>query len=309
MDYVKRYGERAAGIIGTFLCLAIFIHEPSFPTPDKLIVFLLFVFMVFKQAVPMLKRLLPFVVIILVYESFRSVANKLNGHVNYYLAPHFDQWLFGGKLPATYLQKWLWKGHTSWYDVLLYIPYLLFFIIPLALAILVWKTRDKYYWQVVGAYTFLFFSAFLTFLLFPAAPPWMASDGHYITPIIRVSSYVWASMGIQNFPSVYNHLAANPVAAVPSLHSACSTLFSLFIFKLYGKRWGAVSLIYPISIYIGVVYEGEHYFFDVVMGILYAIATYKFTPVLIRHTRKFWSGLGAKLGYSSSTKNASKSAR
>jgi membrane-associated phospholipid phosphatase len=314
VNKIKPYLEQTIGVIGTIACLAIFIHKPSFPTPDKIIVFLAFVFMIFKQALPMLKRLLPFVLIILAYESFRSVADKLNSHVNYYLAPHFDQLIFG-KLPALYLQQWFWKGHTSWYDVVLYIPYLLFFALPLALAILVWKTRDKYYWQVVGAYSLLFFAAFVTFLVFPAAPPWLAAQNHYIPDVIRVSSYVWASMGIHDFPSVYNHLAANPVAAVPSLHSACSTLFAMIIFKLYGKRWGMLSLLYPILIYIGVVYEGEHYFFDVVAGIIYAVAAYYASPYLILQSkplRKKLSAnhymLAAKAKYSSSTKSASKSA-
>jgi membrane-associated phospholipid phosphatase len=309
MDKIKRYGEQTVGLAGTIGCLAIFIHTPSFPTPDKLIGFLLFVFMIFRQAEMMLKRLLPFVLVILAYESFRSVADKLNGHVDYYLAPHFDQLLFGGKLPAQYLQQWLWKGHTSWYDVVLYIPYLLFFAIPLALAILVWKTKDKYYWQVVGAYSLLFFAAFVTFLIFPAAPPWLASDNHYIPHVIRVSSYVWASMGIHDFPSVYNHLAANPVAAVPSLHSACSTMFAMFIFKLYGKKWGVLSLLYPVMIYIGVIYEGEHYLFDVITGVIYAVAAYFTAPYLLSKTRGFWRRVGTKLNYSSSTKSALKSGR
>jgi membrane-associated phospholipid phosphatase len=142
---------------------------------------------------------------------------------------------------------------------------------------------------VVGAYSLLFFAAFVTFLMFPAAPPWLAAQNHYIEPVVRVSSYVWASMGIQDFPSVYNHLAANPVAAVPSLHSACSTLFAIFIFKLYGKKWGALSLLYPVLIYIGVVYEGEHYFFDVVTGIIYAVTAYKISPYFVRKATKAFS--------------------
>jgi len=291
VEKIKQYGEQIVGVLGTLFCVITFIHTPSFPTPDKLIIFLLFVFMVLKQAVPMLKRLLPFVLIILAYESFRSLADKLNSHINYTLAPNFDKFLFGGKLPAQYLQQWLWRGHTSWYDVVLYIPYLLFFIIPLGLAILVWKTKDKYYWEVVGAYSLLFFAAFATFLIFPAAPPWLAAQNHYIPDVIRVSSYVWASMGIHDFPSVYNHIAANPVAAVPSLHSACSTLFSIFIFKLYGKKWGALSLLYPVLIYIGVVYEGEHYLFDVISGILYAVAAYKTAPYLAAKMPTTWKRL------------------
>jgi hypothetical protein len=285
VNKIKLDFERAIGIAGTVACLLLFALKPSFPTPDKIIIFLIFVFMIFKQATAMLRRLLPFVVIILIYESFRSIADKLNSHVNYALAPHFDKLIFGN-LPAVYLQNWLWRGHTSWYDVVLYIPYLLFFVIPFGLALLVWKTRDKYYWQVVGAYSLLFFGAFVTFLAFPAAPPWLASDNHYIQPIVRVSSYVWGSLGIHDFSVVYSRLAANPVAAVPSLHSACATLFALFIFKLYGARWGSLSLLYPVLIYIGVVYEGEHYVFDVFVGIIYALLAYFAAPHALKYLRK-----------------------
>lgn len=283
---------------GTLVCLGLFVRHPSFPTPDKLVVFLTFLFMIFRQAVEMLKRLLPFVVLLLVYESFRGFADKLNSHVNYTLAPHVDKALFGN-LPTIYLQRWLWRGHTTWYDVVLYIPYMLFFVVPLGLALLVWKTRDKYYWQVVGTYLLLFFSAFLTFLIMPTAPPWMASQNGYIAPIVRVSSSVWFSLGIHDFPSLYNHIAPNPVAAVPSLHAGVSTLFSLFVFKLYGRRWGLVSLLYPVLIYVGVIYEGEHYAFDVIAGIAYAFGAYWAAPKLWLLATKF----------SSSTKSALKSAR
>lgn len=274
-------------MVGTIACLVLFVREPSFPTPDKLVIFLTFVFMVFKQAGQMLHRLLPFVVLLLVYESFRGVAHRLNSHVNYTLAPHVDKFLFGG-LPTKDLQNWLWHGHTSWYDVVLYIPYLLFFIIPLGLALLVWKTRDSQYWRVVTSYLLLFFVAFLTFLIFPTAPPWLASQNHFIEPIVRVSSNVWFSLGLHNFPSVYNHIAPNPVAAVPSLHAACATLFSMFIFKLYGRKWGSLSLIYPVALYLGVVYEGEHYAFDVIVGIAYALFFYWATPRLMRFSAKLW---------------------
>lgn len=278
---IKQNLGRSIGVVGTLACIAVFVHTPSFPTPDKLLVFLIFVFMIFNQAIMMLKRLLPFVVLLLVYESFRSFADEINSHVNYTLAPHIDKLLFGN-LPVIYFQNWLWHGHTQWYDLALYLPYLLFFILPLSLAILVWKTRDRYYWQVVSAYMVLFFSSFLTFLAFPTAPPWLASQGGYIPHIQRISSDVWFALGIHNFPSLYNHIAPNPVAAVPSLHAGCATLFSIIIFKIYGRRWGALSLIYPASIYFGVIYLGEHYAFDVLAGIIYGVGAYLAAPHVLR---------------------------
>lgn len=273
MQKIKLNTFRYIGIIGTIACLALFIRQPSFPTPDKLLFFLTFVFMIYGHAIRMLKRLLPFVALLLVYESFRGIAPHLNTHVNYSFAPRFDQYFFGD-LPTHYLQSWLWHGSVSWYDFVFYIPYMLFFVLPLALALLVWKTRDEYYWRVVSTYVTVFFGGFLTFLIFPAAPPWMASQNNYIEPIVRVSSHVWYALGVKDFPSLYNHIAPNPVAAIPSLHSAAATLLSIFIFKIYGKRWGYISLIYPALIFVGVMYQGEHYFFDVFAGICYAFIGY-----------------------------------
>lgn len=292
------------GIIATIASIVIFVLHPSFPTPDKLFIFMLFVFMIFSQGWRMTKRLGPFVVVILVYESFRSIADTLNQRVNFNLAPDFDKRIFG-KLPTQYLQDWLWRGHTNWYDYALYIPYMLFFVVPLALALLVWKTREKVYWSVVGSYMILFFASFITFALFPAAPPWMASNFHVIPHIERISSFVWAGLGIKDFPSLYNHITANPVAAVPSLHSAAAVLFSIWVFKLYGKKLGLISSIYPLLIFIGVIYEGEHYAFDVILGATYAAVAYKVTPKFIELSATYW----LKLMNSNSTKSALRSAR
>lgn len=273
------------GLAGTITAIFLFVRSPSFPTPDKLFVFLVFVFMMFNEAWSMTKRILPFIALLLVYESFRGIADELNTHVNYTLAADADRFIFGG-LPTVYLQDLLWRGHIQWYDFVFYLPYMLFFVLPLGLAILVWKTRDKHYWRVVTSYLVVFFAAFLTFFLFPAAPPWLAAENHYIEPITRVSSHVWQALGISDFPSLYNKIAPNPVAAVPSLHAACATLFGLFIFKLYGRRWGLLSLIYPLLIYIGVTYQGEHYAFDVILGITYGIAAYIITPYLMKAGRR-----------------------
>jgi hypothetical protein len=281
---------KVIGLVGTLACIALFIHRPSFPTPDKLFIFLVFLFMAFSQAWQLIKHIFPFVAVILAYESFRSIADKLNTHVDYLLAPHIDKLLFGN-LPTIYLQDWLWRGHTSWYDYVLYIPYLFHFIIPFFLAILVWKTRESFYWRGVTTYLLVASGAFLTFFLFPAAPPWLASQNHYIPHIARISSQVWAGLGLHDFPSVYNHLTPNPVAAIPSLHAAWAVLFFLFVLKLYGRRWAALAAIYPVLIFVGTVYEAEHYVFDILAGVIYAILGYLLAPHLIAWLVKRWRNL------------------
>jgi membrane-associated phospholipid phosphatase len=260
-------------MIGTLVCVVLFVRTPSFPTPDKLLVFLTFVFMCFGQALEMLKRLVPFVALLLVYESFRSVADLVNSNVHYSFMARFDEWLFG-RLPTAQLQQWWWHGHVQWYDFVFYVTYMLHFVFPIILAIFVWKLRDSFYWRLITMYVVLSFAGFLTYLFYPAAPPWMASDHGYIQPITRISSHVWYAMGIHDFPSLYNKIAPNPVAAVPSLHAAYAALLSIVVFKLFGKKWGTLTLIYPFLICLGTVYLGEHYAFDAILGIGYAFGAY-----------------------------------
>lgn len=279
-----RIGQ-VVGVIMTLALLVIFIANPSFPTPDKLIVFLFFFFMIFKQALFMLKRLLPFVVILLVYDSFRGIADELNSNVNYGFAPAADKLIFGG-LPTIHLQDWLWHGSVAWYDFVLYLPYMLHFVLPLGLAVLIWKTKEAYYWRFVAAFSAVSFMAFFTFLLFPAAPPWLASDIGHIEPLTRISSEVWSSLGIEDFPSFYNEISPNPVAAVPSLHAAWAALVFIYVYKFFGRRWGAVAVVYPAIIFFGTIYQGEHFAFDVLVGIVYAAVAYLLAPMLVELSTK-----------------------
>jgi len=285
---IHLHTSQIVGIIATVVSIGIFVREPSFPTPDKLLVFATFVTLIFRQAAEMLKRFVPFVGLLLVYESFRGVVPHLNGHVNFMWMPDVDRLMFFGHLPTAWLQEQLWHGTVQWYDFVLYITYMLHFVLPFALAFVIWRTRDKHYWHYATSFLVVSFAGFLTFLAFPAAPPWMASDMGLIEPIQRVSSHVWATLGIHDFPSVYNKISPNPVAAVPSLHAAYATLFAIFAFKLFKTRWKYLSLLYPTFIYFGTVYQGEHYAIDEILGGIYAVAAYFAAPYIVRSLQKLW---------------------
>jgi hypothetical protein len=270
------------GVIGTLVCLGIYFRTPSFPTPDKLLIFATFVFMIFGQGWAVLKRLVPFVGLLLVYESFRGIVPHLNRNVHFTELINADRFLFFGRLPTKILQNWLWHGQVQWYDFVFYLVYMMHFILPFALALLIWKTREKYYWRYVATFITTSFAGFITFLLYPAAPPWMATQKGIIEPITRISSKVWFALGIHDFPSVYNKISPNPVAAMPSLHAAYATLFFLFVYKLYGKKWAALASLYPLLIYLGTIYQGEHYFIDELAGALLAVLLFFTIPLSIK---------------------------
>jgi hypothetical protein len=281
---------RIFGLLGTAACVAVFMREPSWPTPDKLLVFATLAFMGFGQGWQLFKHLGPFVGLLLVYESFRGVADHLNSHVNYGFMTTVDSLAHRVTLPTVALQNVLWHGHVQWYDFVFYGAYMLHFVLPLGLAILVYKLKPRLYWQYVATYMTLSFSAFISFALFPAAPPWMASQDGFIAPITRISSQVWAAFGIRDFPSVYNKISPNAVAAMPSLHAAYATLFTIFIYKLFGKKWAALSLVYPALIWFGTVYQGEHYAIDELAGIVFALAAYKYTPYVLAQLKQRLQG-------------------
>ena len=273
---------RYTGAFGVLVYVAIFLRTPSFPTPDKILVFATLVAMMFGQARELLKRFVPFVALLLVYESFRGLVPGLNMRVNYMFLPLADKFMFFGHLPTAVLQRLWWHGYVTWYDFVFYGAYTLHFVLPFALAVLVWKTREKQYWRVITAYLLLSFAGFLTFLAFPAAPPWMASDKGLIEPIAHVSSSIWYAFGIHDFPSVYNKISPNPVAAMPSLHAAYSMLFALYITRLFNTRWRWLAWMYPLLIWVGTTYMGEHYVIDIVAGIVYAVVAYLISPFIVQ---------------------------
>lgn len=259
------------GGFGAVIFIAIFIYRPSFPTPDKILVLFTLIAMAFGQVRELLKRFVPFVVLLFVYDSFRGLVPYLNNNVDYVLLPAADRLMFFGQLPTVILQDLLWYGQVKWYDFLFYGAYTLHFVLPFILAVLVWKKRVSQYWRLITAYIVLSFAGFFTFLVFPASPPWLASEMGLIEPITRISSEVWRAFGIQDFPSLYNKISPNPVAAMPSLHSAYAMLFALAITALFkNNKYSQLAWIYPVLIWIGTIYQGEHYAIDAVAGVLYA---------------------------------------
>ena len=256
------------------LVVAVFVVERNFWTPDTLFIVLFALAVVFGKARAFLIRFVPFIGMLLVYDSFRGIADDLNRSVHFTEMIDFDKFFFGGQLPTEWLQRLWWHGHVSWYDFYFYFFYTIHFLAPVLVALLIWWKRDKLYWSYMWGFILLSFAGFLTYVLFPAAPPWMASELGYIDPIHRISSDIWYAMGVTNFSEVYSELSPNEVAAVPSLHAAYPLLMVLFVAKAFTWRRVWWLMFYPITMWIGIVYLGEHYVFDALLGILYAVGAY-----------------------------------
>ena len=216
---------------------------------------------------------LPFLAILLVYDSLRGSANRL-------FAPHFlpqlqfDRVLFGGQVPTVTLQRLLWDGHARAWDLAAWAIYMTHFFFTPVLAAVLWKlNRERFRWFTRRVIV-LSFSGLLTYALYPAAPPWMAAQRHLMAPITRIIPQVWAALPVAGDGSVSaGYKLANNVAAVPSLHAAFSSLVAVTVWP-FTPRWARPLVIaYPLAMAFVVVYTGEHYVSDVLLGWVYTAAT------------------------------------
>jgi membrane-associated phospholipid phosphatase len=65
----------------------------------------------------------------------------------------------------------------------------------------------------------------------------------------------------------------NLVAAVPSLHAAYPLLMTLFVGAKLPKLVPLLT-VYVLAVWMAIVYLGEHYVFDIVTGVIYAVLAY-----------------------------------
>ncbi len=226
---------------------------------------------------------LPFIGLLIAYDSLRGSAGHLFG-VHYLPQIQADQALFGGTVPTVALQHWLWHGQVVWYDVIVFLVYLSHFFVTPILAAVLWKIDRQRFRTFVVYVAVLSFAGLATYALYPAAPPWMAGEAHLISPVARIVPYVWQALGIHSAGSVIEHgyAYANNVAAVPSLHAGFSLLVAIMLWPRKRKWLRPLVALYPLAMAFSLIYAGEHYFSDIVLGWLYAIAAVAAGQLVIR---------------------------
>jgi hypothetical protein len=215
---------------------------------------------------------LPFIAILIAYDSLRGTAGRLTA-VHYLPQLQVDRWLFGAAPTAT-LQHWLWHGHVVWYDVIFWATYLThFFATPLVAAVL-WKIDRGRFRRFAVLVAGLSCAGLATYALFPAAPPWMASQAGLMSPVTRIIPLVWQSVGLHSAGSLVEngYQYANNVAAVPSLHAAFSLLIALTLWPRKHKWLRPFVAAYPLLMGFSLVVGAEHYVFDIVLGWSYTVA-------------------------------------
>jgi hypothetical protein len=243
---------------------------------------------------------LPFYLILVAYDQLRGF---VGGHPLF--DPHFlpqiriDEFLFGGSVPTVALQERFYEaGHLPWYDVLAWAVYLTHYFTIFIVAAYLWRVSRPRFLEFRAMVLTLSVAAFTTYAVVPAAPPWMAGDDGLIGPVARVTGSVWSELGVYPAASIWDKGDSlyNPVAALPSLHAAFPMLLCCFFWR-NGSWVRGICIAYVLAMGWTLVYGGEHYVFDVLLGWIYAVAVY----FGLRWVRAKWAARRDRLGVPNST--------
>jgi membrane-associated phospholipid phosphatase len=196
-----------------------------------------------------------------------------------------DRHLFGS-VPTVWLQRHLFTpGTVHWYDVAAVAVYLSHFVVSIAFAVVLWATAYPLFKRYVATLVTLTLAALGTYVLYPAAPPWMASlNGYLPAGVVRVVAVTLSASGVEQINSAVERgeLYANSVAAMPSLHGAVPMMLLVFCWPLVRRRARGLLAFYVAAMAFTLVYAGEHYVTDVLVGWMYAGASVLGVQLIMR---------------------------
>lgn len=184
-----------------------------------------------------------------------------------------EKFLAGG-IPSVFLQNLLLKNPENldfgWFEKFLTAVHGTHFLAFLFVGLAIWLQKSKYFDAFKSSFYWITVIGVSGYLLIPTVPPWMAANLFGIIPkITRFNIYIY-NMTIPDLTSGFN---TNPIAAMPSLHAAFPALSSFILWRLY--RWKAFPFyLYTLLMYFTIVYTGDHYFVDILAGVILAIPCY-----------------------------------
>jgi membrane-associated phospholipid phosphatase len=228
--------------------------------------------------------LYPFGIVATVYDSMRFVKNAGitadRIHVCDLRAHELALFGIGSGVDRVTLQDYFLVHHSNFWDLYCAIPYGTFIYVAVLFAVFLYMKSfialQRYGW------TFLVMNilAFLTYHIYPAAPPWYyhlthscvadlsthASEGTHLANVDQL-------IGFRYFWSFYGR-SSDVFGAVPSLHVAYPLLILIEGWVLFGPIGRSLAILFAMSMCFAAIYLDHHYVIDVLLGLTYAITVY-----------------------------------
>ena len=222
-----------------------------------------------EQVVQMLRDWSLIVVIYMAYDYSRGTADQWGIGVNYTALRDLDSLITFGREPISGMQRRFYTPNdVKWYDVVGSVIYMTHFVFPV-LPLVFLRIRNRASWlHYVRRFSLTLGISVFIFIIFPAAPPWMASREGYLPPIQRITGRGWLELHLKTVSKTLDRGAGvlNAVAPMPSLHAGMALLVALWFFRNC-KPWIRIAaLAFPVAMLTALVYFGEHFIIDGLAG-------------------------------------------
>lgn len=212
----------------------------------------------------------PLLLVLWAYDLARGLGDRGWMPIHFDAQISLDRIAGLGSVPTVWLQQHLWSGaaHPAWYDYVTLAVYTSYFVAtPVVLAFL-WWFRPAAFRRFAVTLVALALVSCSTFILYPAAPPWLAAQDHRLPHVAQIIGLVNLHVPLIRLDPLWERGSAyaNVAAAMPSLHAGQTLLISLFFFVRLRTRLRWLLWLYPLGMAFALVYSGEHYVADIVAG-------------------------------------------
>ena len=208
---------------------------------------------------------------------FDSVRGLIYTWINIYDLPVYmgyaidwERALLGTTLPEMLQNAWLDPANPSFFDGAMVVVHASHFLFFLFFALLIWLVRGEAFGNFKLGMVLVMYLGLLGYLVVPTVPPWMAAEAF---EAIGAITHVTRETYNITLPAMQKSFATNPVAAMPSLHTAFPALLAMIAVHHF-RRWGLPLVVYACFVFLSITYLGEHYLVDVLAGIALAAGSY-----------------------------------
>ncbi len=205
---------------------------------------------------------------------------------------NIDRALFFGNDPNAVLQGHLWSKTIRWYDVVASTTYMTHFVLPIVAMAVLWAISHRQWVRFMKRFSTLLAVACVMFVIIPTVPPWMATSPKFpyqlFAELHRDAGRGFRHLGFYGFTNDYKIQLSNGngYAAMPSLHSSFALIVPAFFLPWIRPKWlKALALMFPVMMLTSLVYLGEHWVIDGLVGWTITGGSFWFWNRLERRTR------------------------
>ncbi|HLF79544.1 MAG TPA: phosphatase PAP2 family protein [Dehalococcoidia bacterium] len=201
------------------------------------------------------------------FVGLRLFADETGMPVSYSYPLDADTVMLGAN-PSTWLQERLYTpgklGVLEWSVLAVYTSYFVgHFVFTAAL----WCFKRELLQPCIAAIVLTLFAGLVVYFALPTAPPWLAAEQGVSSPVVRIA-HSGENQLLADAHERGSYVAGeNDVGAMPSLHTAVTVIIALALWRL-GMAARVAGIAYVAAMGFALVYLGEHYFVDVLAGIV-----------------------------------------